>query len=191
MPGTHIVKEEIFTHQYLWSSSTALAKLVESEEDDSHQLIIPTLVTTVMAFEAFVNFCGMALLPELWANEREEFRGQGIDGKLVAIAKALSRFDFQKGHDPYQSIKKLFGFRDLVAHGKVYANTYEIHQIKGASPFNWEHPWDSYLTRKAIVKARSDVKSFCQCLVIAMRHEPNHHLLLHHDAFRWASCKRK
>lgn len=77
MPGNHIVEEEIFTHEYLWRSSSALAELVDADEEANHHLIIPALVMTLMAFEAFVNFCGFVLLPDRWANEREEFRGKG------------------------------------------------------------------------------------------------------------------
>lgn len=183
MPGNHIVEEEIFTHEYLWRSSSTLAELVDEDEDANYHLIIPALVITVMAFEAFVNFCGFALLPERWANEREKFRGQGIDGKLAAIAEQLPQFELRKGYEPYQSIKKLFVFRDLVAHGKVHANRYETERQEDGSHFRWEHPWDSYLSREAVAKARSDVRSFCQRLVVAMRHEPDHHPHLLHDAF--------
>lgn len=183
MPGSLIVEVEIFTHEYLWRSSSALAGLVDADQEANHHLIIPALVTTVMAFEAFVNFSGFALLPERRANEREEFRGQGVDGKLAAIAERVPKFEFRKGHEPYQSIKKLFAFRDLVAHGKVHANRYETQWKEGGSHFRWEHPWDSYLSREAVAKARSDVRSFAQCLVVAMRDDPDHHPHLFHDAF--------
>ena len=182
MPGNHIVEEEIFTHEYLWRSASALAQLVDADEDANHHLIIPALVITVMAFEAFVNFCGFILLPERWANEREEFRGQGVDGKIASIAERLPNFDFRTGHEPYQSIGKLFAFRDLVAHGKVHASTYETQRQEDGRHFRGEHPWDSYLSREAIAKARSDVRSFCQQLVIAMR-DKSDHLHLFHDAF--------
>ncbi len=178
MSRKHIVEEEIFTHEYLWRSSSALAELV----DANHHLIIPALATTVMAFEAFVNFCGSILLPEQWANEREEFRGQGVDGKLAAIAKQLPMFEFCKGHEPYQSINRLLAFRDFVAHGKVHASTYETQWRDDGRHFRWEHRWDSYLSPDAVAKARCDVRSFCQQLVVAMREESDHlHLL--HDAF--------
>ncbi len=185
MPRVH-VEEEIYTHEYLWRSSTALAELLDADEHAHHHLIIPALVITVMAFEAFVNFCGFALLPERWANEREEFRGQGVDGKLDAIAEKIPKFEFRKGEEPYQSIRQLFAFRDLVAHGKVHANRYETHYQEDGSHFRWGHPWDSYFSRRAVAKTRSDVRSFAQGLVVAMRDDPDHHLHLLHDAFEGA-----
>lgn len=184
MTPKHIIEEEIYTHEYLWRSSNALAKLVEADEEANHRLIIPALVTTVMAFEAFVNFCGFAVLPELWENEREEFRGKGIDGKLSKIAEQVPTFEFRKGQKPYQSIKKLLCFRDIVVHGKVHTNRYETQPQNDGSHFRWESPWDSYFSREAVAKARSDIRSFAQCLVVAMRNDPDHHLHICHDAFK-------
>ncbi len=70
----------------------------------------------------------------------------------------------------------------FVAHGKVQGNTYETQRQEDGSHFRWERPWDSYLSREAIAKARSDVRSFCQHVVAAMR-DKSDHLHLSHDAF--------
>jgi len=183
MSARHTRKEEIFTHEYLWRSSSALAEIVESTQATSHHFIIPALVMTLMAFEAFVNFCGFVLLPDIWKNEREEFRGKGIEGKLTAIAERLPNFEWRKGEDPYQSIKRLFTLRNLVAHGEVYANKYDVEHDEGGEDFRWNHPWDTYLTTESVAKAREDVRSFCQSIVEAMRDESDHPHIIHHDAF--------
>ncbi len=182
MPKRLTIQEEIFTHEYLWRSSKALAKIVETDEVANHHLIIPALVMTLMAFEAFINFCGFVVLPDLWANEREQFRGKGVDGKLTAINHRLPKFEWRKGEEPYQSITKLVELRDLVVHGKVYASEYETEYRDDGRHFRWEHPWDSYLSGKSVEKAREDVRSFCQTLLAAMREESDHPHLLH-DAF--------
>ena len=182
MQDRHTVEEEIFTHEYLWRSSIALADIVKSTKATSHHLIIPALVMTLMAFEAFVNFCGFVLLPDVWMNEKEEFQGKGIEGKLTAIDGRLPKFEWCKGKDPYQSVKQLFKLRDLVAHGKVYANTYHPQRDEDPRDYRWNHPWDTYLTPESVVKAREDVRSFCQSVIVAMRDESDH-LHLIHDAF--------
>lgn len=182
MPGSHIVEEEIYTHEYLWRSSNALAEIISADEARNHRLILPALTITAMGFEAFVNFCGFILLPEQWTNERRAFRGQGIEGKLSVIAEHLPKFTLQKGKEPYQSINKLLKFRDSVAHGKVHASFYETKEEDDGSHFRWEHTWDSYLSREAVEKARRDVRSFCQPLLVAMRDKSDHPHLIH-DAF--------
>ena len=93
-----------------------------------------------MAFEAFVNFCGFVLLPELWQKERKHFQGKGIEGKLAVIAGKLPNFLWRKGELPYQRIKKLETFRDLVAHGKVVATQYVTEQKEDGSHFNSSTP---------------------------------------------------
>ena len=74
MAKNHSVDEEIYAHEYLWRSSTALEECLRIDSDNDH-LKIPALLITFLAYEAFINFCGFALLPDLWRKERENFRG--------------------------------------------------------------------------------------------------------------------
>jgi hypothetical protein len=184
------VKESIFTHRFLWKSSSALAKLLEADEAANQHLIIPALVATAMAFEAFVNCCGIFLLPEQWANEREEFRGQGIEGKLAAIAGRVPQFEIRKGEEPYQSIRKLIDFRDAIAHGKVQRYRYEMGSLDNWRDLTtWELPNGGKvsLSREGLEKARSNVLSYCDGLWVAMRdlHDVSNGLRLEllHSAF--------
>jgi hypothetical protein len=174
MPELFSVKEEIYTHEYLWESATVLEQRLDVEATDAHYLLLPTLLTSIMAYEAFVNFCGFVLLPELWADEKKNFKGKGIEGKLEAIVEKLPLFDWRKGERPYQDITRLVAFRDIVAHGKVQSNEYETKQQTDATHFRFVHKWDEYLTIPAVKKARQDVKTFCQSLIIEMRKVSEH-----------------
>ena len=127
-----------------------------------------------MAFEAFVNFCGFVLLPELWKKEKKHFKGKGIEGKLAVIANKLPNFSWRKGEPPYQRIKKLEAFRDLVAHGKVIATQYVTEQRDDGSHFRFKHPWDNYLSVDVVKNARADIQSFCQALVVELRKASDH-----------------
>jgi len=100
--GTAHVSEEIYTHEYLWRSVEALVKLAASEERRLY-LNISCLAMAYLAFEAFVNFIGEIIRPDLWAEEKTAFRGQGdaIDAKLAAIVERLPGYDWRKGEQPY------------------------------------------------------------------------------------------
>jgi len=177
------VKEAIFTHRCLWKSSSALASLLEADEAANKHLIIPALVVTAMAFEAFLNCCGIFLLPEQWANEREEFRGQGVEGKLAAIAGRVPHFEARKGEEPYQSIRKLIDFRDAIAHGKVKRYRYRTESLDDWRDLTtWELPNGANvsLSREAVQKARNNILSYCDGLWIAMRdlHDVSNDLML-------------
>jgi hypothetical protein len=135
-----------------------------------------------MAFEAFVNFCGFVLLPELWKEEKKHFKGKGIEGKLGEIVARLPNFTWRKGEFPYQRIRNLEDFRDIVSHGKVVATQYVAERKEDGSHFQFKHSWDTYVSVDAVKSARADIKSFCQSLLVELRKHSDH-LHMNFDAF--------
>jgi hypothetical protein len=182
MPPRAAVEEEIYTHEYLWRSSSLLLKKAKAQKSPSYHLLLPSLLMSFMAFEAFVNFCGFVLLPELWKQEKKHLKGKGIEEKLEILAKHLPGFSWRKDEPPYNRIKALKAFRNVVAHGKVVATQYVTEQQKDGSHFRFNHVWDSYLTVVAVERARTDIKSFCQTLLIELRKESDR-LHLNFDVF--------
>ena len=176
------VEEELYTHEYLWRSASRLLRIAETEEEASYHLLLPSLLMSFMAFEAFVNFCGFVLLPELWQEEKKHFKGKGMEGKLEVIVGQLPSFSWRKGEPPYQRIKTLETFRDVVAYGKVVATQYVTEQKEDGSHFQFKHAWDSYLSVDAVKNARADIKAFCQSLVVELR-KVSDHLHLNFNAF--------
>ena len=173
-----IVEEELYSHESLWRSSTALASRLAEDSDDSHHLLIPALLTTFLAYEAFVNFAGHVVLPDLWADEKKNLKGKGIEGKLGMIVAAVPSFHWKKGESPYQKVRQLEVFRDLVAHGKVVVTKYKTIQQRDGSHFRFEHTWGEYLSQTSVLAARHDVHAFCQMLVADLRGVSDHpHLI--------------
>lgn len=173
-----IVEEELYSHESLWRSSSALTSRLDEDLDDSHHLLIPALLTTFLAYEAFINFAGHVVLPDLWADEKKNFRGKGIEGKLSMIVSSLPSLHWRKGESPYQNVRQLEVFRDLVAHGRVVVTKYKTIQQRDGSHFRFEHTWDEYLSQSSVLKARHDVQAFCQMLVVALRRVSDHpHLI--------------
>jgi hypothetical protein len=114
--------------------------------------------------------------------EKTYFKGKGLDGKLGALAKRLPTFSWQKGQRPYQTIRNVESFRDIVAHGKVLASQYTTERKEDGSHFRFKHAWDAYLSLEAVKSARADIKSFCRSLLVEARKESDH-LHLNFDAF--------
>jgi hypothetical protein len=135
-----------------------------------------------MAFEAFVNFCGFVLLPDIWADEKRHFKGKRLEGKISEIVKKLPDFSWQKDRHPYQTIKNLETFRDVVAHGKVVTAEYTAGRKEDGSHFKFEHLWDQYSSMEAVTKSRANIKSFCQSLLVELRKQ-SEHPQLNFDAF--------
>jgi len=180
-----VINEEIYTHEYLWRSASRLLEYAEAQAEESLYFLLPSLLMSYMAFEAFVNFCGIVLLPELWKEEKKNFQGKGIEFKLETIIAKLPGFQWKKGEPPYQKIKNLEDFRDIVSHGKVAATQYVSERKKDGSHIQFKHLWDPYLSVETIKCARFDIKSFCQSLLAELRKNSDH-LHLNFDAFEGA-----
>jgi len=162
------VEEQIYTHEYLWRTSTYLTSRAEEQGADYRQFI-PALLMTFLAYEAFLNFLGHVLAPELWAGERNNFKGKGLEGKLEAIVRTLPSFQWQKGSMPYQAVKALEQYRDMVSHGKVVASNYQAERREDGSHFRFDHPWDEYLSLSAVQQARENVMRFSSALLESAR----------------------
>jgi hypothetical protein len=122
------VSKAIFTHEHLWRAAETLYKHACSNREVRY-VYLPCLAMTYFAFEAFVNFLGETLCPEAWVNEKGAFRGASdtIEAKIDAIVHELPGYEKGwKGKQPYQDIKKLKRFRDLVTHGRVVRSEYTI-----------------------------------------------------------------
>ncbi|HUS44439.1 MAG TPA: hypothetical protein VM219_00175, partial [Phycisphaerae bacterium] len=117
--------------EFLWRSLLRLLKEARAEKETSYHFLIPSLLMGYLAFEGYVDFCGIVLLPELWKKEKECFKGKGVEGKLEALVKELHDFSWKKDRRPYQTIKSLKTFRDSVVHAKPVARRYVVEEQEG------------------------------------------------------------
>lgn len=160
-----LVEETIFTHEYLWRSSTTLFNQAKSHPENSQHYLIPSLLMSFLAFEAFVNFCGEILAPEKWANERDNFRSKGLNGKLEEIFKKIPEFVWEKDQPPYKDIKNIENFRHMAAHGKVIKSKYSAVQKEDGSHFEFTHPWDEFISEEAVTSGRRSIENFCNSIL--------------------------
>jgi len=182
------VSDEIYTHEYLWRTANLMLEESLKEENlkkiKSFYFRLSALLTSYLAFEAFINFSGYVLLPQIWEDEKNHFKGKGdtIEAKIHKLNEVLTDFEWKRGERPYQNIKKLKDFRDMVVHGKVNASNYEVLSKHDGSDIKWEHDWDTFTTIEKVKTFMHDIKSFCQSLLESMRKKSNHtHLIF--DAF--------
>jgi hypothetical protein len=108
-------------HRELWLLVQEQAGLAGQRERDWFR---PTLVAMVFAFhtvEAYVNYLGEKLAPEIWADERNFFRNEpyrGWEGKLGRTME-LVNIEWSPSAEPLSTVLELRRLRDLIAHGKA------------------------------------------------------------------------
>jgi len=166
MARTMKIKGVAYPHEYLWRASKKSLTMVETNGREQYYLLMQSLLTAYLAFEAYINFLGECLDPDAWRNEKTFFNQQsyyGIEGKIKRLAEKLPNFVFEKGKRPYQVIKKVGKFRTLLVHGKPYRYEKEVPD-EGSKTDMFEFIWDEYLSLKNVKKSREAIKEFCESL---------------------------
>ena len=180
------VSEEVYTHEFLWRAAETLHKHASLDRRDFYYRL-SALMMAYLAFEAFINFIGEIICPGLWTNEKDAFRGKGdaIEAKIDAIVRELPGYEWRKGESPYQDVKRLKRFRDVIAHGKVIRSEYVAFPNDKEINFRWTHEWDEFIELEQVARSMRSVKTFSQSLLIeARKHSDEPHLVF--DAFEGA-----
>lgn len=120
------------------------------------------LVAMAFAFhtlEGYLNYVGGKIAPDLWSDEKEQFRESGVIGKLKALCErcGLATPDF--GKRPYGTVSELKKLRNAMAHPRP-------QEIGGTVEYDERNPPPlfpkSYLAKfvshEKALRARDDVK---------------------------------
>jgi hypothetical protein len=108
-----------YTHRLLWQIVEQQAALAREREWVNFSLVAVTFA--FHALEAYVNFAGEHLAPDLWADEQNSFRKdpyRGWKGKLRKILE-LTNIPWEPDARPLKTIIELQELRDSIAHGKA------------------------------------------------------------------------
>lgn len=117
------------------------------------------MVFTFHAFEGYLNYIGARIAPELWRDERTQFRESGIIGKLAVICERCGLESPDYGKRPFGSLAGLKKLRNSMAHPRV-RRTVASQEYDERKPPPLFSP--SYLrtivSHQNAVRARDDVK---------------------------------
>ena len=105
-----------FTHVLLWKIAEEQAALARAREREWVNYNLVAVTFAFHALEAYVNFAGEHLAPELWADERNNFRGW--IPKLRKVLE-LANVPWQDDIRPLKTVLELKALRDALAHGKA------------------------------------------------------------------------
>ncbi len=107
-------RKTVYTYAFLKRGTEYLLQLAESNQEGRVYTSMMSLVATAFFLEAYLNHLGSKRLP-YWSLVE---RSLSPKAKLSLLCHNLGiNPDF--GKRPYQSFKKVFDFRNLMAHGKT------------------------------------------------------------------------
>jgi len=115
------IEGENFTHKSLWSVVDRQIENAEARQAGSLFDLLPAMVFALLSFEAYLNFLGERLAPEIWRDERNFFKKvpyRGFEGRVRKVFELCKTPEMDRAERPYSTIWKLKELRDLIAHGK-------------------------------------------------------------------------
>jgi hypothetical protein len=121
---------EEYLHKDAWA---VVNRQLEYAEANLRGALHDDLVAMVSAFhciEGFLNFVGDRIAPELWKDEKKQFKCTDIDGKLGTISTLCGLGKPDKGRRPYSTLSTFKVLRDSMAHPK----TRKTDSVKAVQP---------------------------------------------------------
>jgi hypothetical protein len=129
--------EEI-VHRLLW---TIVKEQAEETEKRAEGWFYPGIVARVFAYhtiEAYLNYVGERIAPEIWEDEWNYFRKDPYRGAVGKLRKVMDLVGMSWTPDdrPLKTVLALKEVRDLIAHGKPEKLRGEvIHPLDTQAPY--------------------------------------------------------
>jgi hypothetical protein len=190
-------QQNVHTYSELWHASGYVLDAGLRDHKGSSWPFLSSLILTAFAFEAYVNHVGEQL--NLWNHKERKERKEGkkrlkSSAKLNLLCEVL-KVSLPADKRPRQTIKKLFKFRNALAHGRTETITTPPKRIDAdkvddhfAKPLLAE--WQQLITDSSFAKpAREDVEAVILAIHKA-RPEPKDHPFTLGFGFRSATLER-
>lgn len=158
---------EHFLHRMLWR---VVLRQIEHATKNPQGAFHDHLVAMVFAFhtfEAYLNFAGERLAPEIWANERDYFRKEphrGFDGKVRTIIGLVGIAEPDRTSRPYSSVWLLKELRDLIAHAKPEKFSETIDHPENEEPSFRRSQVEALVTHDNAFQTSRDIEDFIEML---------------------------
>jgi len=155
---------EDFPHRLLWNIIEEQAKLANEREQDWSMPALVAMVFASHTVEAYLNFVGERLAPEIWQDERNYFRNEpyrGWDGKLRTVMDLVELPWTEQDKRPLKTILELKDLRDLIAHAKPEKFTGEVVYAEDTpAPFHVPILRSMFTPKEKLSRAVHDVEQF-------------------------------
>jgi len=162
--STTKIEGEYFTHKVLWQCALHQMEAGRSTNKGGRLYFdMATMLMVFLTYEAYLNFLGNHVAPEIWRNERIYFSKPpyvGVNGKLKKILEVCGNINVDKGKRPYQTIQELRKLRDFLSHGKPIKFGKTISHHVDHDPPLFDTGLSKYITPRKAERAIKDTEQF-------------------------------
>lgn len=161
------VEGENFNHRLLWfivkrQLEHGVSKPAGANHDD-----LVAMVFALHSMEAYLNFIGERLAPDVWAKEREYFSKapyRGFSGKMKKVLELVQLEEPSRDSRPYSTIWLLKNLRDQIAHPKTERYAFSASHAPDDIGAFYVAPFQGLVTRENAQKAYEDVEAFADSI---------------------------
>jgi hypothetical protein len=161
------VEGERFLHKDLWRVVERQLEHAMGTPKGAFYDDLVAMVFALLALEAYLNFVGERIAPEIWKDEREFFRREpyrGFDGKLRKVLELVGIAEPARDVRPYSTVWLLKDLRDLIAHAKPMRFGSIIEHRVDEEPSIFHSPLRDVITHENAERARDDIKTFIESI---------------------------
>ena len=165
---TTFVEGENFNHRLLWFVVKRQLEHGISKPQGAFHDDLVAMVFALHSMEAYLNFIGERLAPDVWAKEREFFSKapyRGFAGKMKKVLELVQLEEPAKDQRPYSTVWLLKNLRDQIAHPKTERYSFTTqqppdHDIRAF----YVAPFQGLVTRANAEMAYEDIEGFADTI---------------------------
>ncbi len=164
---TTIVEGENFNHRLLWFIVTRQLEHGVSKPAGAYHDDLVAMVFALHSMEAYLNFIGERLAPDVWAKEREYFSKapyRGFSGKMKKVLELVHLEEPSRDSRPYSTIWMLKNLRDQIAHPKTERYAFTAPHAADEIMTFYPAPFQGLVTRENAQRAYEDIEAFADSI---------------------------
>jgi hypothetical protein len=176
------VQGEVYTHRILWSACLRQMHLAMSETKGNWYFQMTAMLLAYMTFEAFVNYVGTKLQPDLWENERREFSRSpygGTTGKLRKLCE-LHSLPFPPDAEAFETVERLRELRNMLAHAKPEEFELTVEHDPAENPCLIKYKLDDYISQAQAELAIAHTKRLIDAANLGFHRDTDSELINEH-----------
>ena len=161
------IEGERFLHKDLWRVVERQLEHAVGTPRGAFYDDLVAMVFALLALEAYLNFVGERVAPQIWADERNFFRKEpyrGFDGKLRKILELVGITEPPRDARPYSTVWVLKDLRDLIAHAKPMKFDSVVEHGVDEEPSIFHSPLRDVITHENAERAKEDIKTFIETI---------------------------
>jgi hypothetical protein len=137
------IEGERFLHRELWAVVERQLGHAAGTPRGSAKDHLVAMVFSFNTLEAYLNYAGEHLAPQIWKDERNFFRSEpfrGFDGKVRKVLELVGLEEPIRTDRPYSTVWMLKDLRDLIAHAKPLKFSYVVEHSADDEPSMFHSP---------------------------------------------------